>query len=94
MNVKFITIEEYQELKKSLEEIKTKLSQKEKNPKDIILTNDDLMKLTKSSRRTIFTWRTSGLLGYSQIGKIILYRMSDVQDFLDNHYNKAFGRKR
>lgn len=94
MNAIFITVEQYQEMAKGIEEIKAALVQKEKDPKDIVLSNDEFMKLLKISRRTAFTWRSEGLIGFSQVGKTILYRMSDIQDFLDSHHNKAFGRKR
>lgn len=92
MNIKFITIEEYQELKKSLEEIKTILAQKEQDPKNIIFDNDEFIKFMKISRRTAATWRSKGIISYSQVLGLIYYRMSDIQIFLDHHYNKSFKK--
>lgn len=54
------------------------------------LTDKEVYRQLKVSRRTVQEWRYSGQIPYIQIGGKILFRESDVQAMLDRHFRKAF----
>lgn len=82
----------YQDLVGKLDAINQRLSAKEKEPKEKWLDNQELMQLMKISKRTAQHYRDSGLISFSQVGNKIYYRLSDIEDLLKNHYNKAFKK--
>ncbi|MDR1120685.1 MAG: helix-turn-helix domain-containing protein [Dysgonamonadaceae bacterium] len=57
------------------------------------LTDKEIYRQLKVSRRTVQEWRYSGQIPYIQIGGKILFRESDVQAMLDRHFRKAFKPK-
>ncbi|CAN1570391.1 Helix-turn-helix domain, group 17 [Spirosomataceae bacterium] len=73
-----------------LEQIKSYLSNKQKDPKDVFLDNQEFLQLMNISKRTAQSWRDDGVISFSQVGSKIYYRMSDVQALLDKNYRKAF----
>ncbi len=75
-----------------LEQIKSYLSNKQKDPKDVFLDNQEFLQLMNISKRTAQTWRDDGIISFSQIGSKIYYRMSDVQSLLDKNYKSAFKK--
>lgn len=86
--------EQYHELLERMDEIKSVLTEKQKDPKDVFLDNQEFLQLMNISKRTAQTWRDEGIISYSQIGSKIYYRMSDVQKLLNSNYRQAFSRKR
>lgn len=82
----------YQELVGKLDAINQRLNAKEKEPKEKWLDNQELMQLLKISKRTAQHYRDSGMISFSQVGNKIYYKLSDVEDLLKNHYNKAFKK--
>ena len=82
----------YQELVGKLDAINQRLNAKEKEPKEKWLDNQELMQLMKISKRTAQHYRDSGLISFSQVGNKIYYKLSDVEELLKNHYNKAFKK--
>ena len=82
--------EQYEELLKRMDEIKAALTEKQKEPGDPFLDNQEFLQLMNVSKRTAQTWRDEGIISFSQIGSKIYYRMSDVQKLLDKNYKKAF----
>jgi len=94
MNAVILKQEEYSELINSIKEIKSKLYEKPKSATDDFIENEGFLELMKISRRTAQTWRDEGIISFSQQGKKIYYRNSDIKIFLDANYNKAFNQKR
>ena len=92
MEVVTIQSQAFQELVGKLEAINQRLTQKEKEPKDKWLDNQELMQLLKISKRTAQHYRDSGIVSFSQVGNKIYYRLSDVETLLNKHYNKAFKK--
>lgn len=92
MQVITIQSEAFQELVSKLNEIQNRLNAKEKQPSEIWLDNQELMQLLKISKRTAQHYRDSGLISFSQVGAKIYYRLSDVEDLLKKHHNKAFKK--
>lgn len=82
----------YQELVGKIDAINHRLNAKEKEPKEKWLDNQELMQLMKISKRTAQHYRDSGLISFSQVGNKIYYKLSDVEELLKNHYNKAFKK--
>jgi excisionase family DNA binding protein len=50
------------------------------------LTDRDLSRLLKISRRCLQDYRTEGKIPFYKIGGKILYRASDIERFLEEHY--------
>jgi DNA-binding transcriptional ArsR family regulator len=92
MEVVTIQSQAFQELVNKLEAINNRLDAKEKEPKEKWLDNQELMLLLKISKRTAQHYRDTGLIPFSQVGNKIYYKLSDVEDLLKNHYNKAFKK--
>ncbi|WP_044398503.1 helix-turn-helix domain-containing protein [Lacinutrix sp. Hel_I_90] len=83
---------QYNELLKKIDEVKISLDEKQKNPKDVFVDNQEFLQLMNISKRTAQTWRDEGVVSFSQIGSKIYYRMSDVEKLLEKNYNKAFKK--
>lgn len=92
MEAIILTKEQYQELLNRMDEIKSVLSEKQKNPQDIFLDNQEFLQLMNISKRTAQTWRDDGIISFSQVGSKIYYRMCDVQKLLDKNYRQAFRK--
>ena len=84
--------EEYQTLIQRLDSINEKITGKSSNPEDIIYDNADTLRLLKVSRRTLQSWRTDGLISFSQIGSKLFYTQKDINEFIQKHYNKRFAK--
>jgi excisionase family DNA binding protein len=54
------------------------------------ITDKELSEQLSVSRRTLFEWRTNELIGYIQLGGKVLYRQSDIAEFMEAHYRKPF----
>ncbi len=54
-----------------------------------VLDNSQLMKCLNVSIKTLQHWRDNGIIGFSQIGTKIYYRIADIQEFLDKNYHKS-----
>lgn len=90
MEVLTIQSEAFQELVGKLDAINIRLSQKEKQPKEQWLDNQEFMQMMKVSKRTAQHYRDTGVISFSQIGSKIYYKLADVEELLKKHYNKAF----
>lgn len=78
---------EFEEIKKALEEIKTQVK-KITVPNEAFIDNKQFTKLMDISIRTAHAWRKEGKIGFSQEGKKIYYRLSDIGKFLDHYYHQ------
>jgi len=92
MEVVAMQSEAFQNLLAELKAINKRLDAKEKQPKEIWLDNQELMQLLKISKRTAQHYRDSGLISFSQVGNKIYYKLSDVEELMKTHYNKAFKK--
>ena len=64
MEVITIQSEAFQELVKKMDEIQTKLTAKEKEPKEIWLDNQEFIQLLKISKRTAQHYRDTGMISF------------------------------
>jgi excisionase family DNA binding protein len=54
------------------------------------LTDRDLSRLLKISRRCLQDYRSEGKIPFYRIGGKILYRSSDIEHFLEEHYENRY----
>lgn len=83
------------DLHKSLEQVSAALKNALDECKPLFngeryLTDRDLSRILKISRRTLQDYRSNGIISYIMLGGKVLYRESDIQRILDNAYNKAW----
>jgi excisionase family DNA binding protein len=52
------------------------------------LTGDELCKLLRVSKRTLQNYRDQRVIPFSQIGRKIYYKYSDINEYLELHYVK------
>lgn len=71
------------EIKKHVENITS--------PSEHFIDNKAFIELMRISLRTAQTWRDEGRIGFSQEGKKIYYRMSDIDQFLKDHHREPFA---
>jgi MerR family transcriptional regulator, repressor of the yfmOP operon len=57
------------------------------------LSSEQVCCLLMISKRTLQSYRDRGTLPFSQIGRKIYYKASDIQAYLDSHYIKASFQK-
>jgi len=80
---------------KSLDRMLDGIEQLVKNCKPTLngeryLTDKDVAKNLKVSRRTLQDYRTEGRIPYCQLGGKILYRESDILKMLEEGYRESF----
>jgi len=90
MNFQVLTQEQYEALLNQLNLLQQHLSEKQKNPAEVIYDNTDLMKLLNISRSTLQKLRDEGYIGFSQIHGKFYYRQSDVNSMLEKYYKPPF----
>lgn len=92
--IEVITLEYsvFQEIVTTLQAIKENINSKDGSGPSFgtWLTTEEVSKLLKVSKRTLQNYRDEGKLGFSQIGSKIYYRSSDIDAFLEEHYNPTF----
>jgi hypothetical protein len=54
-----------------------------------VLSNNDVCSILRISKRTLQNYRNNNVLPFSQIGRKIYYRASDIEAYLEAHYIKT-----
>jgi excisionase family DNA binding protein len=57
------------------------------------LTGDEVIHLLGVSKRTLQNYRDQRILPFSQSGRKIYYKASDIEAYLEAHYIKSFNKK-
>ena len=91
MEVITIQSEAYQKILDKIEAINSKLTNNQKEKKEW-LDNQELMFLLKISKRTAQHYRDAGMISFAQVGNKIYYKVADIDELLNKHYNKAFKK--
>jgi len=78
---------------RSIDELSETIENIVRNPKTKFgngqyLTDKDLSRILKISRRCLQDYRTEGKISFYRIGGKILYKVSDIEDFLSKKYEK------
>lgn len=76
-----------------MDELESALNEKQKNPEDVFLDNQEFIQLMNISKRTSQTWRDEGYISYSQVGGKIYFLMNDVRELLAKNYKQAIKEK-
>jgi len=77
--------EELELIENRLKEIEKLLKSEQHHTDDPILDTEGVMKLLKVSRRSLFSWRSEGLIEFSAVGGKFYYRMSAINKMLANN---------
>ena len=92
MEVTIIETESYQDLIKKIDLIlKNQLASNNQTLISII-GNEELSKILQVSKRTLQTYRDTGIINFIQVGSKIYYNSKDVQAFLESHLNHSFSK--
>jgi hypothetical protein len=87
-------MEFYENTEKKLSKIESNLIKMSANKKldyklnqdNIFFDNQEFMQLMNISKRTSQQWRDNKIIGFSQVGNKIYYRLSDIQKLLEENY--------
>ena len=86
--------DEFNKILQEFQEIKSLLKATQKNQAQIekLLTVKEVAQILKITTRSLQNWRDQKLISFIQIGSKVLFRTSDVEDFLMSHHiNKKGG---
>ena len=82
------TEELFKEIQERLKELTVILKQKQlMSPEELFCDNQEFMQIMNISKRTAQLWRDTGYIGFSQLGNKIYYRITDIQNLLNENYN-------
>ena len=84
--------EELQVICDRLEAMEKALKKEQFDVKDPVLGTEDVMAMLKVSRRCLQTWRDEGLIAFSAVKGKFYYRLSAVNQMLDDHLQKKGGK--
>lgn len=73
-----------------MDRIENKLDQLHIQEPKTIFNTKEMAELLGVTSRTLFEYRSIGLLSYSQVGKKIFYHRDDYLDFLKRHRKEVF----
>lgn len=84
-----VSHEEIEELKNEISEIKALLynicDAKDKTQTDEFVTTKDACRMLHVTDRTLTTWRKKGVICFSQVGRHIYYKMSDIRALIERN---------
>lgn len=83
--------EEIQLLLEKLDNIEKSLRKEHPHIEDPILDTEGIMKLLKISRRSLQTWRDTGLIEFSQVNGKFFYRASAINKMLEAHKSNRYA---
>lgn len=94
MEIVMLDRKDYNNLSLQLAEMRQaidSLTQKHFNPlEERWLDNQEVCHALKISKRSLQSYRSNGILAFSQVGSKIYYKASDVEAHLEKHYNESF----
>jgi len=79
-NLNFL-YESHQEILKAIQEI---AGSKEVKESEKVYDLSDLEKMFRMSRRTLFTWKSKGILTFGQVGKKLYVTQQELNRFINN----------
>jgi len=88
-----IEIEKIEQLRASIEKIRGKKSLSKNNLSEHYIDNQEFILKMNISKRTAQFWRDKQLISFIQIGSKIYYKLSDVEQMLQQNYIKPFKKQ-
>lgn len=74
-------------IRERLDLMLVRLEKKQQNdPNQIFFDNQEFIQIMNISKRTALQWRIDKIIGFSQVGNKIYYRLSDILNLLDKHF--------
>lgn len=89
-----LTKEQFQGILNRMDKLEAALTEKQKNPQDVFLDNQEFIQLMNISKRTSQSWRDEGYISFSQVGGKVYFLMSDVKQLLEQNYKKAVKKSK
>ena len=87
MQLTIFSEDQFENLIRKIDEIKLVLDQQNVDTNtEIWLTSKQAAKVLQKTTRTLQSYRDQGMIPFSQHGREIRYRQSDIQDYLFDHY--------
>ena len=75
-------------MEKQIDQLNCLFIKKQKSlPDTIFFDNQEFLQLMNISKRTAQQWRSTGYIGFSQLGNKIYYSLKDIQELLNANYN-------
>jgi hypothetical protein len=86
--------EKLEQIEERLDDLLLMLKDKQRtNPDQVFFDTQEFLQIMNISKRTAQHWRDSGLIGYSQIGYKIYYRLSDILELLNKNFKSPTNGK-
>ena len=86
-----LTGEAYQVLNEKLDCLLNSAGLNHPVKQDEWLSNEDVMKLLKLSRSTLQLYRDKGIIPFSQIGRKLMYKLTEVNQVIDSFKIPAYS---
>ncbi len=89
MNFQLLPQESYDALILRLDQMHKALTEKQKNPKEVIFDSAQLMSILNLSKSTLQKMRDDGYIGFSQVNGKFFYRQSDIDEMIEKNYKPS-----
>ncbi len=89
-NIEQIVVMSEAEFERRLERVCQRIIAQQKQPPEFIGESETLEILGLRSKTSLWQLRSSGVISYSKMGKIILYRRSSLIEFIEKNELKKF----
>ena len=86
-----VSAKQFNEIIKEINVIKEMISNMQKKDFKGILTDIEARKYLNVSSRTLYNYRVSGKISFSQVGKKVYYKMVDIEEFINSQSYKRFS---
>ncbi|MBU8882371.1 DNA-binding protein [Flavobacteriaceae bacterium JJC] len=87
-----LSADQFSELVTKINELIEKFERGTAAHRETFVDNKKFLEIMGVSQRTGQAWRDEGKIAFSQVGKKIYYKMSDVEKFLNEHHNQSFAK--
>lgn len=82
--------EPLEKVQQRLDAIIKRLEQTQRSsPDQVFFDNQEFLLVMNISKRTAQQWRDGLIIGFSQVGNKIYYRLSDILELLEKHFKPA-----
>ena len=82
--------EMWEALHSDVKDIKRHIARQQTPKLDELIDNKEFCKRFHVTTRTAQNWRDEGKISFVQIGSKVLYRVSDINEFINSNLNKCF----
>lgn len=90
INITFVAIMDLMDLEKrflSLEQRVQTMGSLTASSAGLVFTSKDVASLFEVTEQTLYSWRKSGAIGFSKIGKQVYFSPDDIREFLKQFHS-------